>query len=111
MNFQDQLNRYKQMVEDALHALPFTGAPEILKEAMRYSLLSGGKRLRGCLLLSACTAPMYMASMPPPTPAKKELIIKAIRLCFARLIPIASIIKSNKANEILNLLRYLLFLN
>ncbi len=56
MNFQDQLNRYKQMVEDALHALPFTGAPEILKEAMRYSLLSGGKRLRGCLALAACEA-------------------------------------------------------
>ena len=30
------------------------GAPEPLKGAMRYSLLSGGKRLRGCLLLAAC---------------------------------------------------------
>jgi len=30
------------------------GAPEPLRSAMRYSLLSGGKRLRGCLLLAAC---------------------------------------------------------
>ena len=34
--------------------------------------------------------PLYMASMPPPTPAKKELMIKAIRLCLARLMPMAS---------------------
>ncbi len=56
MNFQEQMNRYKHMVEEALSALPFTGAPDILKEAMRYSLLSGGKRLRGCLALAACEA-------------------------------------------------------
>ena len=48
------LNAYKQMVEAALHAQPMDGAPELLKEAMRYSLLSGGKRLRGCLALAAC---------------------------------------------------------
>lgn len=56
MNVQETLSRYKQMVEDALSALPFAGAPDILKEAMGYSLLSGGKRLRGCLALAACEA-------------------------------------------------------
>ena len=45
---------YKRQVEDALAALPMSGAPEILREAMRYSLLSGGKRLRGILTLAAC---------------------------------------------------------
>lgn len=51
---ENKLNCYKQMVERALDALPMTGAPDMLKEAMRYSLLSGGKRLRGCLVLAAC---------------------------------------------------------
>lgn len=49
-----KLNAYKQMVEEALRNLPMEGAPDILKEAMQYSLLSGGKRLRGCLVLAAC---------------------------------------------------------
>ena len=31
-----------------------------------------------------------MANRPPPTPAKKELMQKAIRLCLARLMPMAS---------------------
>ena len=31
-----------------------------------------------------------MANMPPPTPAKKELITKASRLCLERLMPMAS---------------------
>ena len=54
MNTQEQLTRYQRMVEDALTALPMAGAPDKLKDAMRYSLLSGGKRLRGCLTLAAC---------------------------------------------------------
>ena len=45
---------YKQALEAYLSALPMAGAPDALREAMRYSLLSGGKRLRGCLLLAAC---------------------------------------------------------
>ena len=34
--------------------------------------------------------PIYIAIMPPPMPAKKELMMKAIRLCLARLMPMAS---------------------
>ncbi len=56
MNFDRQYALYKQQVEDALHALSFDHAPDILREAMRYSLLSGGKRLRGVLTLAACDA-------------------------------------------------------
>ena len=56
MNFDQKLTSYKAMVENALEALPFDGAPDRLRDAMRYSLLSGGKRLRGCLLLASCDA-------------------------------------------------------
>lgn len=56
MNFNQQYAQYKQMVEQALETLPFAGAPEKLRDAMRYSLLSGGKRLRGVLVLAACEA-------------------------------------------------------
>ena len=38
----------------------------------------------------ACTWFMNMASRAPPTPAKKELIMKLMRLCLARFIPMAS---------------------
>ncbi|MBR6185252.1 MAG: polyprenyl synthetase family protein [Clostridia bacterium] len=47
------LNDYKAALEAYLEALPISGAPDILRQAMRYSLLAGGKRLRGCLLLAA----------------------------------------------------------
>lgn len=50
---EEQCKAYKARVEAALEALPFSGAPDALKKAMRYSLLGGGKRLRGCLLLAA----------------------------------------------------------
>ena len=51
---EETLRAYKEKLEKALSDLPIQGAPDILKESMRYSLLSGGKRLRGCLLLAAC---------------------------------------------------------
>jgi geranylgeranyl diphosphate synthase type II len=56
------LNRYlderKKMVETALeaHLERCEGAPATLREAMRYSLLAGGKRLRPILALAACEA-------------------------------------------------------
>ena len=54
MNMKETLNACKDRLEAYLDALPFPGAPDILRDAMRYSLLGGGKRLRGCLLLSSC---------------------------------------------------------
>ncbi len=74
MNFQEQLSRYKGMVEEGLNALTFPGAPDILKEAMRYSLLSGGKRLRGCLALAACEAAGGKAEDALPFACAVEMI-------------------------------------
>ena len=54
MNYDARYAAYKRQVEDALNALPIQGAPDALRDAMRYSLLSGGKRLRGVLTLAAC---------------------------------------------------------
>lgn len=54
MTVHETLGAYKARLEAYLEQLPFVGAPEKLREAMRYSLLNGGKRLRGCLLLASC---------------------------------------------------------
>ncbi len=54
MNMKETLTAYKDRLEAYLDILPFSGAPDILRKAMRYSLLGGGKRLRGCLLLASC---------------------------------------------------------
>ena len=61
MDFQKQYQGYQKLAESALATCislprvpwPEQGMPLILSEAMRYSLLSGGKRLRPVLLLAA----------------------------------------------------------
>jgi geranylgeranyl diphosphate synthase type II len=52
------LNERKTMVEAALqaHLDRCDGAPATLREAMAYSLMAGGKRLRPILALAACEA-------------------------------------------------------
>ncbi len=48
---------YQQMVEEALDGqLKRLGGPDILQQAMAYSLEAGGKRLRPVLLLASCEA-------------------------------------------------------
>ena len=42
------------------------------------------------LKLLACAMDSTIAIMAPETPAKKELTVKEIILCFARLMPMAS---------------------
>ena len=54
MTEQGRMDAYKTRLEAYLESLPLSGAPDRLRQAMRYSLLGGGKRLRGCLLLAAC---------------------------------------------------------
>ena len=54
MNRAASYEEYKLMCERALEEYPFEGAPETSRSAMRYSLLAGGKRLRGVLALGAC---------------------------------------------------------
>ncbi len=55
MGFHDQLTRDAALVEDALGRI-FLGAKPLgnIYEAMRYSLLAGGKRLRPVLALETC---------------------------------------------------------
>ena len=55
---QSELAFYKEKIEEALdYYLPSAGSvPEVLHEAMRYSICGGGKRVRGLLTLLACEA-------------------------------------------------------
>ena len=53
-DFKAYLTRAKAKVEQALDAALLPERPESLREAMRYSLLAGGKRLRPILCLAAC---------------------------------------------------------
>lgn len=61
MDYQKQYQAYQDLAENALSAFfppsdsawPEGGPPAVLAEAMRYSLLGGGKRLRPVLLLAA----------------------------------------------------------
>ena len=51
-----ELSRFRGMVEDSLPGYLFPAAcraPALLREAMQYSLMAGGKRVRPVLLLSA----------------------------------------------------------
>ena len=59
MNFQEQLGAYGAQVERALDACLTTAGccgQESIVEAMRYSALAGGKRLRPVLTLAFCSA-------------------------------------------------------
>lgn len=54
----DRVARYHALVERALHQVlrPSQGAPRVLGKAMRYCVLSGGKRFRPLLCLASCEA-------------------------------------------------------
>lgn len=58
MKYEEQYASYKERTEIALEALLSAdcGIPEPLLSAMRYSVQSGGKRLRPVMLLAACDA-------------------------------------------------------
>ncbi|MFM9108999.1 MAG: geranylgeranyl diphosphate synthase CrtE [Prochlorococcaceae cyanobacterium] len=60
-DFAAYLGSRRQQVEAALDASLGPERPESLREAMRYSLLAGGKRLRPILCLAACE----LAGGPP----------------------------------------------
>lgn len=73
-DLQDYLQSRKQLVEEALdQSLPIT-RPEKIYEAMRYSLLAGGKRLRPILCLSACELCGGTLAMALPTACALEMI-------------------------------------
>ena len=55
--FQVQYDRYRAAVEEALQSLFLRNKPYgRLQEAMRYSLLAGGKRVRPVMTLAFCEA-------------------------------------------------------
>ena len=58
MGFHEQLTLYAQLTEEQLdQLLPLKSCPQqVVVEAMRYSLLAGGKRLRAALLLAFAEA-------------------------------------------------------
>ena len=74
MSTKETLQRYKDCLEAYLEALPILGAPDRLRQAMRYSLLAGGKRLRGCLLLASCEMAGGSAEEALPFAAALEMI-------------------------------------
>ena len=70
----DDYGFYKAMCEKALEAYPFEGAPETSSKAMRYSLLAGGKRLRGVLALGGCVSAGGRAEDALPAACAAEMI-------------------------------------
>ncbi len=61
--FQNQIRRIENMLEQKLP--PAGTAPQPLHAAMRYSIFSGGKRLRPLLCLAAAAAAGMTASLLP----------------------------------------------
>lgn len=74
MTCADTMSAWKARLEAYMEQLPLPGAPDILREAMRYSLLGGGKRLRGCLLLAVCEMDGGDAEAALPFAAALEMI-------------------------------------
>lgn len=71
---QDYLDTCRLLIEDALADAVRSGEPPILYEAMRYSLLAGGKRLRPILCLSACELAGGGVELALPTAVAIEMV-------------------------------------
>jgi geranylgeranyl diphosphate synthase type II len=68
------LEEHKAIVEEALDQSLGIGNPEKIYEAMRYSLLAGGKRLRPILCLATCELMGGSIEMALPTACALEMI-------------------------------------
>ena len=73
-DFKAYLGMAKENVEAALDRSLGEEKPEKLREAMRYSLLAGGKRLRPILCLAACELAGGTAELALPTAVALEMI-------------------------------------
>src|SRR4028118_2207232 len=74
-NLSTYLDERRIQVEAALdRSLPIT-YPEKIYEAMRYSLLAGGKRLRPILCLATCELAGGTVEMAMPTACALEMIL------------------------------------
>lgn len=68
------LKQQKKLVEQALDKSIAIARPEKIYEAMRYSLLAGGKRLRPILCLATCDLTGGTQEMAMPTACALEMI-------------------------------------
>jgi geranylgeranyl diphosphate synthase type II len=68
------LDATRPRVEAALEASLPPEQPETLREAMRYSLLAGGKRLRPMLCLASCELAGGDPELAMPTAVALEMI-------------------------------------
>ena len=67
----ERLEEHRARIEDWLHACFQDCAPRgNLYDAMRYSLLAGGKRLRPVLVLEAAACAAEQWRMPCPLPGR-----------------------------------------
>lgn len=73
-NLNDYLQQQKAAVEQALDRSIAIARPEKIYEAMRYSLLAGGKRLRPILCLATCELTGGTQEMAMPTACALEMI-------------------------------------
>lgn len=73
-NLQAYLKQQQALVETALDQAIRVTYPETLYEAMRYSLLAGGKRLRPILCLASCELAGGTVEMAMPTACALEMI-------------------------------------
>ncbi len=68
------LKEHKKLVEVALDKSITLAKPEKVYEAMRYSLLAGGKRLRPILCLASCKLMGGTSAMAMPTACALEMV-------------------------------------
>ncbi|WP_320664728.1 geranylgeranyl diphosphate synthase CrtE [Prochlorococcus sp. MIT 1223] len=73
-DFADYLANSKNLIEAALDDSLGPENPELLRDAMRYSLLAGGKRLRPILCLAACELACGDSEKAMPTAVALEMI-------------------------------------
>ena len=73
-DFANYLKLSRDRVEIALDASMGPERPESLRDAMRYSLLAGGKRLRPILCLAACELVGGSSELAMPTAVALEMI-------------------------------------
>ncbi|MBM5815584.1 MAG: farnesyl diphosphate synthase [Cyanobacteriota bacterium] len=73
-DFGAYLRASRERIETALEASLGPEEPETLREAMRYSLLAGGKRLRPILCLAACELAGGAAEEALPTAVALEMV-------------------------------------
>ena len=75
-SFDRTVTPLRQRIEDRLaqYVAPSSGCPERLREAMAYSLLAGGKRLRPLLLLLSCEACGGLIDAAMPAACALEMV-------------------------------------